>query len=125
MTRGIIRSSGLFDAIHKNVVVEVPTADLLVNQMRAGGLEAAIVYRVNAAPAAKDVEFFTIDHPGAKAVQPFSVRLNSPHHQLAVRLLDFMKANREDFESSGFLWRGTNAPFKSKDIVIPEWLKDK
>ena len=38
MTRGMLKSSGLHDSIHKNVVVETPTADLLVTQMRAGAL---------------------------------------------------------------------------------------
>ncbi|MBI3876064.1 MAG: molybdate ABC transporter substrate-binding protein, partial [Verrucomicrobia bacterium] len=83
MTRGMLKQVGLNDAIRKNVVVETPTADMLVTQMRAGALEAAIVYRVNAAPAAKDVEFLPIQHAGAKAVQPFSVRTSSPNRQLA------------------------------------------
>lgn len=125
MTRGMIKSSGLLDAIRKNVVVEVPTADLLVNQMRAGGLEAAIVYRVNAAPASADIDFLPIQHAGAKAIQPFAVRATSPRRQLATRLLDFLKANRGEFEEAGFVWRGNEAPLKSKDIVIPDWLKDK
>jgi ABC-type molybdate transport system substrate-binding protein len=47
MTRGILKSSGLWDNVHKNVVVEVPTADFLINQMRAGALDAAVVYSVN------------------------------------------------------------------------------
>ncbi len=125
MTRGMLKSSGLLEAIRKNVVVEVPTADLLVNQMRAGGLEAAIIYRVNASPQAEHIEFFPIQHAGAKAIQPFSVRTSSPNRQLATRLLDFLKANRGDFEEAGFLWRGNEAALKSKDIVVPEWLKDK
>ncbi|MEQ1852059.1 MAG: substrate-binding domain-containing protein [Chthoniobacteraceae bacterium] len=125
MTRGMLKSSGLLEGIRKNVVVEVPTADLLVNQMRAGGLEAAIVYRVNAAPAAEHIDFLPIQHAGAKAVQPFAVRTSSPNRQLAGRLLDFLKANRGDFEQAGFLWRGNEAPLKSKDIVVPDWLKDK
>lgn len=125
MTRGMLKSSGLLEGIRKNVVVEVPTADLLVNQMRAGALEAAIVYRVNAAPAAEHIDFLPIQHAGAKAVQPFAVRTSSPNRQLAARLLDFLKANRGDFEQAGFLWRGNEAPLKSKDIVVPDWLKDK
>ena len=125
MTRGMLKQVGLNDAIRKNVVVETPTADLLVTQMRAGALEAAIVYRVNAAPQAEHIEFFPIQHAGAKAIQPFAVRTSSPNARLAARLLDFLKANRGDFEAAGFLWRGNEAPLKSKEIVVPEWLKDK
>ena len=125
MTRGMLKQVGLNDAIRKNVVVETPTADLLVTQMRAGALEAAVVYRVNAAPQAEHIEFIPIQHAGAKAIQPFAVRTSSPNAHLAVRLLDFLRANRGDFEDAGFLWRGDDAPLKSKDIVVPEWLKDK
>jgi len=125
MTRGMLKSSGLLESIAKNVVVEVPTADFLVNQLRAGGLDAAIVYRVNTLAGSADLEFFPIQHAGAKAVQPFAVRGNSPNKQLGLRLLDFLKANRSAFEQAGFIWRGDEAPIPSKSIEIPEWLKEK
>jgi ABC-type molybdate transport system substrate-binding protein len=125
MTRGILKSSGLLESIRKNVVVEVPTADFLVNQLRAGSLDAAIVYKVNALAGSSDLQFIPLKHPGAKAVQPFAVRKDSPHRQSALRLLDFLKANRSDFESAGFLWRGNESAIKSKEIVLPEWLKEK
>ncbi len=123
MTRGMLRSSDLFDAVQKNVVVEVPTADFLVNQMRAGALDAAIVYRVNAAPQSEHIDFMPIDHPGAKAVQPFSVRADAPNRQLAGRLLDFMKLHRERFESAGFQWRGDEPAIQSAKIEVPPWLR--
>ncbi len=125
MTRGMFKASALWDSIRKNVVVEVPTADFLINQMRAGGLDAAVVYRVNVQPQAEHLEFIPIQHAGAKAVQPFAVRAGSPNRQLAQRLLNFLKANRGDFEQAGFLWRGDEAPLQSKEIVVPEWLKEK
>ncbi len=123
MTRGMLKQVGLNDAIRKNVVVEVPTADFLINQMRAGGLDAAIVYRVNAAPQAEHIEFLPIQHAGARAVQPFAVRKDSANRRLAARLLEFLKASRGEFEQAGFQWRGDEAALKSKDIVVPEWLK--
>jgi molybdenum ABC transporter molybdate-binding protein len=123
MTRGMLQQTGLLAAISRNVVVEVPTADFLINQMRAGALEAAIVYRVNAAPQAEHIEFFPIEHAGAKAIQPFSVRKDSPNKQLATRLLDFLKAHRGEFEDAGFQWRGDEPAILSKDIVVPGWLK--
>lgn len=125
MTRGILKSSGLLESIRKNVVVEVPTADFLINQMRAGGLDAAIVYRVNALLQNEHLEFIPIQHAGAKAVQPFAVRHDSPNRRLATRLLEFLKANRSAFEQAGFLWRGNEAPVRSKDIEVPEWLQEK
>jgi len=125
MTRGMLKQTGLLDSVRKNVVVEVPTADFLINQMRAGGLEAAIVYRVNAAPQAEHVEFFPIKHEGARAIQPFAVRERSPNRQLARRLLDTLRANRGEFEQAGFLWRGNEPALKSKDIKVPEYLLEK
>ena len=125
MTRGMLKQTGLLDSVRKNVVVEVPTADFLINQMRAGGLEAAVVYRVNAAPQAEHLEFFPIKHEGAKAIQPFAVRERSPNRQLARRLLDLLKANRGEFEAAGFQWRGNEPSLKSKDIKVPEYLLEK
>jgi ABC-type molybdate transport system substrate-binding protein len=123
MTQGIIKSSGLLESIRRNVVVEVPTADFLVNQMRAGALDAAIVYRVNVQSAYAPLEFVPLTHAGARAVQPFAVRAHSPNRQLALRLLEFLKANRGEFEKAGFVWRGTEAAVQSKHIEVPEWLK--
>ncbi len=125
MTRGMLKQTGLLDSVRKNVVVEVPTADFLINQMRAGGLEAAVVYRVNAAPQAEHIEFFPIKHEGARAIQPFAVRERSPNRQLARRLLDLLKANRGEFEAAGFQWRGNEPSLKSKDIKVPEYLLEK
>jgi molybdate transport system substrate-binding protein len=122
MTRGILKSSNLHDAIRKNVVVEVPTADFLVNQMRAGGLDAALVYRVNALLQSEHLDFIAIEHEGAKAVQPFAIRHDSPHRHLANRLLDFLIANRGEFERAGFRWRGDEPAVRTRDIPNPEWL---
>lgn len=123
MTNGILQSSGVNEAVRKNVVVEVPTADFLINQMRVGALDAAIVYKTNARLQEEHLDFLKIDHPGARAQQPFSVRADSPHRQLAYRLLDFFKAHRKNFEDTGFIWRGDEAPIESHKIQIPEWLK--
>lgn len=123
MTRGMLRSDNLVDAVQKNVVVEVPTADFLVNQMRAGALDAAIVYRVNAAPQSEHLDWVAITHPGAKAIQPFSVRADSPNRQLAYRLLEFLRAHRERFEAAGFQWRGGEPAIPSGKIEVPPWLR--
>jgi ABC-type molybdate transport system substrate-binding protein len=125
MTRGILKSSGLQESVRKNVVVEVPTADLLVTQMRAGGLEAAIVYKITYKNVADQLEYIPIQHEGAKAVQPFAVRGDSPNHRLGERLLAFLQANRGSFEQAGFSWLGDQPAVKSTSIQVPDWLKDK
>jgi molybdenum ABC transporter molybdate-binding protein len=121
ITRGLLRSVNLETNVRKNVVVEVPTADFLINQLRAGGLDAAIVYHVNAAPQSEHLDYFPLEQAGAKALQPFSVRAGSPQHQLATRLLDFLKSKQTNFESAGFRWRNDH-PIKSSEIKIPSWL---
>ena len=125
MTRGMLQSTGLLESVRKNVVLEVPTADFLVNQMRAGVLDAVIAYRVNTSSENAPLEFHPITHPGAKAVQPFAVRKDSANRQLALRLLNYLRANRTDFEKAGFQWRGNTVPIQSKSIEIPEWLSEK
>jgi molybdenum ABC transporter molybdate-binding protein len=124
MTRGMLKASALYDAIRKNVVVEVPTADFLINQMRAGALDAAIVYQVNVQPQAETLAFIQLPQATSTAVQPFAVRAGSPNAQLAARLLDFLRANRARFEQAGFVWRD-EPPLRSADIRVPDWLREK
>jgi molybdate transport system substrate-binding protein len=125
MTQGMLKSSALLEGIRKNVAVEVPTADFLVNQMRAGALDAAIVYRVNYQLQEEHLDYVEINHEGAKAVQPFAVRGESKRKQLAGRLLEHLLANRDRFEESGFIWKGDQPALKSKDIVLPSYLMPK
>ncbi len=123
MTKGMLKETGLYDSVMKNVASQVPTADFLVNQLRTGSLDAAIVYDVNAKPAKEHLDTIAIKHAGAKAVQPFAVAAKSPNARLSHRLLDFMRVNRGRFEAAGFRWRGDDAAYASKDIEVPPWLK--
>jgi ABC-type molybdate transport system substrate-binding protein len=123
MTKGMLKETGLLAAVMKNVCSQVPTADFLVNQLRTGSLDAAIVYNVNAQPAAEHIDTIPIQHAGAKAMQPFAVAANSPNALLARRLLDCLKANRDRFEKAGFRWR-EDPVIASKDIAVPAHLKN-
>lgn len=122
MTDGILRDSGLHAALLRNVAVEVPTADFLINQMRGGALDAAIVYRVNAVLQQEHLTFLEIQHPGARAVQPFAIRGGSPRMQLAGRLLDWLLQNEASFTGVGFAWRADEPPIPSDQIEVPPWL---
>ncbi len=124
MTQGMLKSSGLTKAVMKNTVVEVPTADFLINQLQAGALDAAIVYRVNTLLREDKLDFIPIKHPGARAVQPFAIRETSRKRNLAARLLVFLQQNRETFEEAGFQWIEDQTPVKSAEIEIPSWLKN-
>ncbi len=122
MTKAILKQTGLLPAVMKNVCSQVPTADFLVNQLRTGSLDAAIVYNINAQPAAEFIDTIPIPSAGAKAVQPFAVGARTPYPQVAHRLLDHLKANRQRFEEAGFRWRN-DPPISSKSIAVPDFMK--
>lgn len=123
MTKAILKTSNLLDSVMKNVVVQVPTADFLVNQMRAGALDAAIVYKVNVQQVTEHFDMIPLPADKAKAVQPFAVRHDSANKLLSERLLAFLKAHKESFEEAGFTWTGEGAPVKSDQLVIPDYLR--
>lgn len=124
LTRAMLKSDNLWESVQRNVAVEVPTADFLINQMRAGGLDAAIVYQVNVQPQSEHLEAIALPSDKAKAVQPFAVRHDSPNRHLSQRLLDYLKMHRESFEAAGFVWRGEEKAVPSAEIEVPEWLKN-
>ena len=123
LTQSILKSMNLLESVAKNASSQVPTGDFLVNQMRAGALDAAVVYRINL--MAKPDEFDAVPLPAdkAKAVQPFAVRDDSAQKQTGRRLLAFLRGHRESFEKAGFAWRGDSEAIKSANLVLPEWLK--
>lgn len=106
LTARLLTQHGLWTNILKNVVVQTPTADLLVNQLRTGALDAAIVYEVNTRAASAFIDTLPLQLPGAIATQPYAVGLDSPHQHLMNRLLETLRAqrSRERFVSSGFNW---------------------
>ena len=92
----------------ENVTVQTPTGDMLVNQLRAGSLDAAVAYLSNAAGAADYLDAIRIQGLSCSvATQPFAVAENSPHTQLAERL--FLKLcsaeSQEIFLDEGFQWQ--------------------
>lgn len=104
MTDVMLATANIKDAVLANAVSQVPAGDLLVTQLRAGSLDAAIVYNTNAKPQAEFLDTIPLNVPGAKAMQPFSIGKDSARAQLAGRMLDFLKANKGRFESAGFRW---------------------
>jgi molybdate transport system substrate-binding protein len=108
LTQETLKQGGVHDAVMDNVKVQSPTGDLLVNQLRAGSLDAVIAYVSNATEAADELEAVAIkDIPCAVAVQPVAVGRDSLYKQLAARLLDALRSpeSRQRFEAHGFHWR--------------------
>lgn len=125
MSAGILRSMNLLDSVMKNASSQVPTGDFLVNQLRTGSLDAAIVYRTNIQSQPEHFDAISLPADKARAVQPFAVRADSPRRALGHRLLTWLQDHRGSFEKAGFVWRGDTAPVKSGELEIPDYLRQK
>ncbi len=107
ITQKTFAESGLQSSLMKNVVVQTPTGDMLVNQMRSGSLDAAVAYLSNAAGAAEHLDAIRITGiPCSVATQPYGIAKGSPHKQLGARLLQAIRAesSQERFTAEGFRW---------------------
>lgn len=108
LTQRTLVEGKMQQTVMKNVVVQTPTGDMLVNQMRAGSLDAAVAYVSNAATAGKELDAIRIDGlPCAIAIQPMAVGKDSRHPQLTARLMAVLRSapSRVRFEATGFHWR--------------------
>lgn len=113
LTARLLRQEGLYERITPNVVVNTPTADLLVAQLVAGGLDAAIVYEANTKAVRDKAEVVAIDRPNAVATQTYAIGKNSRYPRLMGRFLDRLRseAGRERFLAAGFeIVEGASAP---------------
>jgi molybdate transport system substrate-binding protein len=108
VTQKALRQDRTDAAVMRNVTVQSPTGDMLVNQMRTKSLDAAIVYISNAAGTGELFDAVEIDIPCAVVDQPYAVGKDTPHRQLAERLLAALRRaeSRRLFEANGFTWKG-------------------
>ena len=106
LTERMLADAGVLPGIMANVRSQTPTADMLVNQLRAGGLDAVIVYESNISQVREHVDIVRIDLPGAKAVQPYAIARSSQCRHLAQRLLDAITSaeSQEKYRKAGFRW---------------------
>ena len=115
LTQRTFDESGLKTEVMKNVVVQTPTGDMLVNQMRSGSLDAAVAYLSNAAGSAEFLDAIRIQGiPCSVATQPFGVAKDSASKQLSERLLQAIRAesSKEKFTQEGFRWIDERPPGK-------------
>ena len=110
LTYRLATAQGLVDGLEANRVVDSATGDYLMNQIRAGSLDAVIVYRSNAmnhpANLAEHLDLIEIGLPGSTAIQPYAVARQTPYKQLLARFFDHVlsPASRARFETVGFRW---------------------
>ena len=112
LTKTTMEVGGVYDRVKKNVAVQSPTGDMLVNELRTGSLDAVIAYASNAASAKDELDMIGIDIPCATAVQPFAVGKDSVNAQLTLRLLEAIQSAPSEarFKNNGFKWTGAPAP---------------
>jgi len=105
----VVKDKSLYDAIQPNVKTNTPTADLLVNQLRTGSLDAAIVYRANISKVTDKLDVVEIKEGRPLAEQPIAILKSTKYPNLMQRLVDQLTSDssRVIFESRGFRWRIT------------------
>ena len=108
LTQNTLKEGGIQKEVMANVSVQVPTGDMLVNQLLTGALDAAVVYLSNAAGAADQLDAVRIKGLECSvATQPFAIRLDSPNRQLTTRLFERICSadSQNDFLAEGFQWQ--------------------
>lgn len=109
LTRTLLERLRIYDEVMFNVRSQTPTADLLVNQLRTGSLDAVIVYRANLSQVRDKVDIIPIDNSLAQAVQPIGLAKQSRFPQLTSRLISAIVSSGSEkrFREAGFEWLGT------------------
>lgn len=108
LTQNTLKEGGVQAEVMANVTVQTPTGDMLVNQLRTGSLDAAVVYLSNAAGSAEYFDAVRIQGiPCSVATQPFAITPKSPHRHLAERLFERLCSadSQQGFLAEGFRWK--------------------
>lgn len=107
ITAETLKFDGSLGAVMNNVVVQVPAGDMLINQLKAKGLDAAVAYVSNVASSGDILEAYPVDLPCAIASQPVAVAKDTRYPELAKRLMAAFSSERskERFLAEGFQWK--------------------
>lgn len=107
LTKETLVSERLYGEVMKNVVVQAPAGDLLINQLKTGTLDAVVAYVSNAAGSGDVLEAVPVNVPCALATQPVAVGRSTRYRRLAERLVEALLSpeSRRRFEENGFRWK--------------------
>lgn len=106
LTKTTLLQDGTYEAVQKNVAVQSPTGDLLVNQLRSGSLDAVVAYISNAVGSGDKLTAIAVDLPCAVAAQPIASSRETKFPETSQRLIEALKSagSRKRFEEQGFHW---------------------
>ena len=107
MTKRLLESQNLWDNVYKNVRSQTPTADLLVNQIRTGSLDAVVVYEANVSQVKDKLDIVRLSEDNANALQNFGISSNSENQNLMKRLLKALTdvSSKKSYIDNGFEWK--------------------
>ncbi len=112
LTQNTLKEGGIQQEVMENVTMQSPTGDMLVNQLRTGSLDAAVVYLSNAAGAADVLDAIQIQGLQCSvATQPWGVATDSKYPATASRLFAAICSteSQDIFASQGFRWQLPNS----------------
>ncbi|MBJ6368953.1 molybdate ABC transporter substrate-binding protein [Snuella sedimenti] len=111
LTKKLLESQKLWESVYKNVRSQTPTADLLVNQIRTGSLDAVVVYAANVAQVKDKIDIVHLTEDQANALQNFGISNNSNYQNLMKRLLKALTADssKKNYLENGFEWKYNTA----------------
>ncbi|NCO41409.1 MAG: hypothetical protein AUJ96_23795 [Armatimonadetes bacterium CG2_30_66_41] len=108
LTKRLLEEQGIYAQVWKNVKTSTPTADLLVNQLRAGtgSLDAVVVYKANCGKLGETLEIVYLPDKNAKATQPITAAKATKCPHLVARLIADIESakSKKRFLSKGFHW---------------------
>ncbi|GAA3554944.1 molybdate ABC transporter substrate-binding protein [Snuella lapsa] len=111
LTKRLLESQHIWESVYKNVRSQTPTADLLVNQIRTGSLDAVVVYAANVAQVKDKIDIVHLTEDQANALQNFGISNNSNYQNLMKRLLKALTADssKKNYLENGFEWKYNTA----------------
>lgn len=93
ITKETFIKSGVYADVKRNIKVESPSGDLLVNQLMTGSLDAVVCYVSNVKPNDEKLDYIPINGiPCAVPTQPVAIGKESRHQALAAKLIEQLRS---------------------------------
>ncbi len=108
LTQQTLSEGGILKEVMANVITQLPTGDMLVNELKIGSLDAAVAYLSNAAGSQEKLDAVRITGiECSHASQPFAIAKETLYSHLTDRLLRKLQSaeSKQRFLDNGFVWK--------------------